>query len=61
VSALAVFAVAVAIVVAGAIVQLVPPHAVRSALGGFGHEGHLLPFIGVGLLVAARGARNVKK
>ena len=46
----------------GAVVVLAAfGYAFRSALGGFGHEGHLLPFIGVGLLVAARGARNVKK
>ena len=61
VTALAVFAIALAIVVGGAIVQLVPPHTVRSALGGFGHEGHLLPFIGIGLMIAARNARNVRK
>ena len=60
-TAMVVFAVALAIVVVGAIVQLVPQREVRAALGGFGHEGHLLPFIGLGLLIAARNARNVKK
>lgn len=60
-TALAVFAVALAAVVVLAIVQLVAPHTIRSGLGGFGHEGHLLPFIGIGLLIAARNARNVKK
>lgn len=59
--ALAVFAVALAVVVVVSIVQPVAPHTIRSAFGGFGHEGHLLPFIGIGLLIAARSARNVKK
>ncbi|MBS2963149.1 tetratricopeptide repeat protein [Actinocrinis puniceicyclus] len=59
--ALAVFAVTLMVVVIGSIVQIVPPHAVRSAFDGLGSGSRLLPFVSVGLLIAARNSRNVRK
>jgi hypothetical protein len=58
---LAAFAAALVAVVMVAVVQVIPRHTIHSALGQFGHGSSLAPFIVLGLLVAARSARNSKK
>jgi Flp pilus assembly protein TadD len=60
-AALAAFAAALVAVVMVAVVQVIPRHTIHSALGQFGHGSSLAPFIVLGLLVAARSARNSKK
>ena len=61
IAALAAFAVAWAAVVLIAVVQVVPRHSIRSTVGQFGSGLHLAPFVVIGLLVAARNARNARK
>lgn len=59
--ALAVFAVAVLLIVIGAVVQVIPEHSLHTAVGQLGHGTHLLPFFGIGLLIAGRRSRSTRK
>jgi Flp pilus assembly protein TadD len=61
IAALVAFTAALAVVVLIAVVQLVSQHSLRSVFGQLGTGAHLLPFFGIGLLIAARNARNAKK
>jgi Flp pilus assembly protein TadD len=61
ITALVVFAAAVAFVAVSAITQLVPERAVRSAVGQVGDFGRLLPLAAITLMVAVRSARNSRK
>jgi Flp pilus assembly protein TadD len=67
VTALAMFAAMLAAVIAIGVVQAVPQRSIRSALGQFAHGpqfshgGQFVPFVIVGLLVAARRSRGGRK